>query len=52
MQDALIGYLEDVPFATELAVWAGIETCSYDPEGLARFAAVLTDRFNHIAFTS
>ncbi|HEX6290442.1 MAG TPA: M20 family metallopeptidase [Herpetosiphonaceae bacterium] len=48
MRDALIGYLESVTFATELAAWAEIETCSYDPVGLAQFAEVLTDRFTQL----
>lgn len=45
MQDDLIAYLEQVPFATELAAWAQIESCSDDPVGLAEFAALLTTRF-------
>lgn len=45
MQDDLVAYLENVPFATELAAWAQIESCSDDPVGLAAFASVLTTRF-------
>jgi hypothetical protein len=37
MQDSLIGYLENVSFANELAAWAQIETCTTDAEGLASF---------------
>lgn len=45
MPDALLGYLETVPFAAQLGAWAAIESCSDDPEGLAAFAAMLTERF-------
>jgi glutamate carboxypeptidase len=48
MQDDLIAYLKDVPFATELAAWAQIESCSDDPDGLAEFAALLRTRFSQI----
>lgn len=45
MQQDLIAYLENVSFATELAAWAQIESCSDDPVGLDAFASVLTTRF-------
>jgi glutamate carboxypeptidase len=48
MPDALIGHLENISFASQLAAWASIETCSNDPEGLAQFATVLTDRFTQL----
>lgn len=45
MPDALLRYLETVPFAAELARWASVETCSDDPAGLAELKAVLHERF-------
>lgn len=48
MQDSLIGYLETVSFATQLAEWARIETCSNDPDSLSQFARLLTDRFTQL----
>ncbi len=45
MTDALIRYLQDVPFADELIEWATIETCSDDPNGLAHLKQVLHQRF-------
>lgn len=48
MQDSLIGYLHTVSFATRLAAWAEIETCSNDPDGLAQFARLLTDHFTQL----
>ncbi len=45
MSDSLIRYLQDIPFAEELAAWASFETCSDDPDGLAHFRHVLHSRF-------
>ena len=51
MQDRLLAYLEHVPFATELAAWAQIESGSDDAEGLAQFAALLSERFHQLGAT-
>lgn len=51
MADSLLRYLQDVPFAEELAAWASIETCSDDPEGLAQFRHVLQNRLTGIGAT-
>jgi glutamate carboxypeptidase len=45
MPDRLLAYLQNVPFAEDLAAWASIESCSDDPAGLAEFKNVLIDRF-------
>jgi len=51
MPNALLSYLETVPFADELAAWSQVESCSSDPEGLAQFAALLAARFEQLGAT-
>jgi glutamate carboxypeptidase len=44
--DPLLPYLERVPWVDQLSAWTAIESCSDDPEGLARMRESLRQRFD------
>lgn len=45
MHESLLAYLEDVAWVDHLREWAAIESCSDDPDGLARMRESLCARF-------